>query len=256
MRINNEAIVKKYETNQLNGTGNTTYNNKKAMRAALCAWLCGLPVFTASTLPAQVQAPPLAGYETKADAALLRRQVANLRQDVAGMKELLDGLLFTVKDLERENKMLKEQVAHMQRIQLNTAGKPSGVAAADVDRVIAALRTQVYKDLEKIRTEFYKNQGDLVVKMNSALKEVTTTTTPAAPPPPPASSSSSAPAPASSVNYEEYYEHKVAKNDTLYGIFRQYKEYNVHISDIKSVNNITNPDKLKVGQTLILPVRK
>ena len=74
----------------------------------------------------------------KADAALLKRQVANLRQDVAGMKELLDGLLFTVKDLERENKMLNEQVAHMQRIQLNTAGKPARVAAADVDRVVAA----------------------------------------------------------------------------------------------------------------------
>ena len=248
--------MKKYETNQLNGTGNHTYINKKAMRAALCTWLCGFPVFFTSTLSAQVQAPPLAGYETKADAALLRRQVANLRQDVAGMKELLDGLLFTVKDLERENKMLNEQVAHMQRIQLNTAGKPSGVAAADVDRVIAALRTQVYKDLEKIRTEFYKNQGDLVVKMNSALKEVTTTTTPAAAPPRAAPSSSSAPAPAADVNYEEYYEHKVAKNDTLYRIFRQYKEYNVHISDIKAVNNITNPDKLKVGQTLILPVRK
>jgi LysM repeat protein len=198
----------------------------------------------------------LAGYETKADAALLRRQVANLRQDVAGMKELLDSLLFTVKDLERENQALREKVAHMQRIQVNTAGKPEGVSAGEVDRAVAGLRTQVYKDLEKVRTEFYKNQGDLVVKMNSALKEVTASPPP--PPPPPAASSStaSAPTPASSVDYEEYYEHKVAKNDTLYGIYRQYKEYNVHISDIKSVNNITNPDKLKVGQTLILPVRK
>ncbi len=251
--------MKKYETNQLNKTCTHTHSQKKTTSAVLCALLCVSPVCIKPTLTAQPQQAPLAGYETRADAALLRSQVANLRQDVAGMRELLDSLLFTVKDLERENKMLKEQVAHIQRIQLNTAGKPSGVSAADVEQVIVALRTQVYKDLEQVRSEFYKNQGDLVVKMNSALKEVTTSTPPAPPPPTTASSvavAASAPAPASSVDYEEYYEHKVEKNDTLFGIFRQYKDYKVHLDDIKSVNKITNPDKLVVGQTLILPVRK
>jgi len=222
--------------------------------------LCGIPVLLALTLTAQAQNAPLTGYQTKADATLQRRQLANLQQDVTGLRELVEKLLFELQDLQRENKVLKEQVAHLQRTQVNAAAARSGISPADMDKVISAMRAQIYKDLDKVRSDFYKSQDEMLVKMNKALNEVSSR--PVAAPPPSTSSSSRVSAPAASpaaaatVDYEEYYEHKVAKNDTLYGIFRQYQEYKVHLNDIKTVNNITNPDKLKVGQVLILPVRK
>jgi len=222
--------------------------------------LCGIPVLLALTLTAQAQNAPLTGYQTKADATLQRRQLANLQQDVTGLRELVEKLLFELQDLQRENKVLKEQVAHLQRTQVNAAAARSGISPEDMDKVISAMRAQIYKDLDKVRSDFYKSQDEMLVKMNKALNEVSSR--PVAAPPPSTSSSSRVSAPAASpaaaatVDYEEYYEHKVAKNDTLYGIFRQYQEYKVHLNDIKTVNNITNPDKLKVGQVLILPVRK
>ena len=224
--------------------------------------LCGIPVLLALTLTAQAQNAPLTGYQTKADATLQRRQLANLQQDVTGLRELVEKLLFELQDLQRENKVLKEQVAHLQRTQVNAAAARSGISPEDMDKVISAMRAQIYKDLDKVRSDFYKSQDEMLVKMNKALNEVSSRPAAAPPPPPPTTSSSSvstpaaSPAAAASVDYEEYYEHKVAKNDTLYGIYRQYKEYKVHLNDIKTVNNITNPDKLKVGQVLILPVRK
>ncbi len=48
----------------------------------------------------------------------------------------------------------------------------------------------------------------------------------------------------------------MAKGDTLFGIARQYKQYNVRLSDIKAANNITEGKILKVGQKLILPVQE
>jgi len=222
--------------------------------------LCGIPVLLALTLTAQAQNAPLTGYQTKADATLQRRQLANLQQDVTGLRELVEKLLFEIQDLQRENKVLKEQVAHLQRTQVNAAAARSGISPEDMDKVISAMRAQIYKDLDKVRSDFYKSQDEMLVKMNKALNEVSSR--PVAAPPPSTSSSSrvstpaASPAAAATVDYEEYYEHKVAKNDTLYGIFRQYQEYKVHLNDIKTVNNITNPDKLKVGQVLILPVRK
>ena len=222
--------------------------------------LCGIPVLLALTLTAQAQNAPLTGYQTKADATLQRRQLANLQQDVTGLRELVEKLLFELQDLQRENKVLKEQVAHLQRTQVNAAAARSGISPEDMDKVISAMRALIYKDLDKVRSDFYKSQDEMLVKMNKALNEVSSR--PVAAPPPSTSSSSRVSAPAASpaaaatVDYEEYYEHKVAKNDTLYGIFRQYQEYKVHLNDIKTVNNITNPDKLKVGQVLILPVRK
>ena len=44
---------------------------------------------------------------------------------------------------------------------------------------------------------------------------------------PPSSGNSS-----TSLDYSEFYEHVVVSGDTLYGIYRQYKQYNVRLEDI------------------------
>lgn len=257
--------MKKYETNDINKSGFHYFKHHKLSGTILCRILGGVPVLMALTLACQAQNAPLTGYQTNADAALQRRQLANLQQDFTELRELVQKLHFEIQDLKLENKSLKEQIALLQRSQQNTSLVPAGISTEDMDKVLSAMRAQIYQDLDKVRSDFFKSQDEMLVKMNKALNEVAAQSVTAAPPPPanpPPVSTSSGTAPAgsptaaASVNYEEFYEHKVAKNDTLYGIYRQYQQYNVHLNDIKTVNNITNPDKLKVGQVLILPIRK
>ncbi len=252
-----------YETNEVNKTGIQFQRLRKIAGAGLCRILGGVSVLMALTLTGHAQNSALTGYQTKADATLQRRQLANLQQDFAELRELVQKLHFEIQDLKLENKSLKDQLALVKRSQDNSTIVPAGISTDDMDKVLSAMRAQIYKDLDKVRSDFYKSQDEMLVKMNKALNEVAAQSVPASPPPRPTASSTStvsapaaSPAAAASVDYEEYYEHKVAKNDTLYGIFRQYQQYKVHLDDIKTVNNITNPDKLKVGQVLILPVRK
>lgn len=254
--------MKKYETNEVIKTGIHYQKLLKIAGAGLCRVLWSVPVLLALTLTGHAQNAALTGYQTKADAVLQRRQLANLQQDFAELRELVQKLHFEIQDLKLENKSLKDQLAHVKRSQESTI-VPAGIAPEDMDKVLSAMRAQIYKDLDKVRSDFYKSQDETLLKMNRALSDVATQTVTATPPRPPAASNATAgstpaasPAAAASVDYEEYYEHKVAKNDTLYGIYRQYQQYKVYLDDIKVVNNITNPNKLKVGQVLILPVRK
>ena len=254
--------MKKYETNEVINTGIHLLKLRKISGAGLCRVFWGVPVLLALTLTGYAQNSALTGYQTKADAVLQRRQLANLQQDFAELRELVQKLHFEIQDLKLENKSLKDQLAHLKRSQESSL-VPAGMSPEDMDKVLSAMRSQIYKDLDKVRSDFYKSQDEMLVKMNKALSDLANRPIAAAPPPStPASSSNTvstpaaSPAAAASVDYEEYYEHKVAKNETLYGIYRQYQQYKVHLNDIKVVNNITNPDKLKVGQVLILPVRK
>jgi len=256
--------VKKYETNEVIKTGIHFLKLLKISGTGLYRMLWGTPVLLAITLTGHAQNAALTGYQTKADAVLQRRQLANLQQDFTELRELVQKLHFEIQDLKLENKSLKDQLAHF-KLSQESSIIPAGISPEDMDKVLSAMRAQIYKDLDKVRSDFYKSQDEMLVKMNKALSDVAAQSVSATPPParPSATTNSTSgstptasPAAAASVDYEEYYEHKVAKNDTLYGIYRQYQQYKVHLNDIKVVNNITNPDKLTVGQVLILPVRK
>jgi LysM repeat protein len=170
---------------------------------------------------------------------------------LAALKDLVNKLQFDLQDVQRANQTLRQKVVELQRIQVSTPAR-TALDTVGMEKILSAMRAQIYKDINKLRGEFFASLDDMQKQMNSALNEV------ASPPPSTASSSPavSSSSTASSVDYEQFYEHVVAKGDTLYGIARQYKEYKVHLADIKKANNLNDKTVLKVGQKLVLPVRK
>lgn len=205
-------------------------------------------------LAAGLQAQPAGGsYQARADSALNRRQLAGLTQDVAGLGELVRKLQFEMQALQRENQALRQQLVAVQRLSAAPQGQ-SGLSTAEMEKILSAMRAKIYQDMDKQRKEFYVSLEDMQKQMNNALNDVAS----APPPPPPATSqaSSAASSAAASLDYEEYYEHVVVSGDTLYGIHRQYKEYKIRIDDIFAANNLNKNSKLKLGQKIILPIRK
>ena len=208
------------------------------------------PVFLALTIVAQGQASGTANYQARADAALQRRQLAGMTQDLAAMRELVNKLQFDLQDLQRENQTLRQKIVELQRAQLVRPAQ-ADLGTDEMEKILSGMRAQIYKDIGKLRSEFFASLSDMQKQMNTALNDVSQ-------PPPPSSSGPTAVTNTASaqVSYEEYYEHVVVKGDTLYGITRDFKQYNVHLSDIKKANSLNDKTVLKVGQKLILPVRK
>lgn len=74
---------------------------------------------------------------------------------------------------------------------------------------------------------------------------------PAPPPPPPAPAPvKPAPAPTAKPTPASGTEYIVQKGDTLFSIA---KRFNVKMSDLQAINNIADPNVIKVGQKLIIP---
>ena len=210
----------------------------------------GLPVFLALTIAVQAQTSGTASYQNRSDAALHRRQLAGMTQDLAALKDLVNKLQFDLQDVQRENQTLRQKVVELQRVQVSTPAS-TALDTVGMEKILSAMRAQIYKDINKLRGEFFASLDDMQKQMNSALNEV------ASPPPSTASSSPAVASPSTpaSLDYEQFYEHEVEKGDTLYGIARQYKEYKVHLTDIKKANKLNDKTVLKVGQKLVLPVR-
>ena len=242
--------MKIYETTEDLKSGNLSSLRTRAISVAR-RFVGGLPVFLALTIAAQAQTSGPASYQDRSDAALQRRQLAGMTQDLAALKDLVNKLQFDLQDVQRENQTLRQKVVELQRVQVSTPAS-TALDTVGMEKILSAMRAQIYKDINKLRGEFFASLDDMQKQMNSALNEV------ASPPPNTASSSPAVASPSTpaSLDYEQFYEHVVAKGDTLYGIARQYKEYKVHLTDIKKANKLNDKTVLKVGQKLVLPVRK
>jgi len=242
--------VKIYETTEDLKSGNLSSQRMRVFSFAqrLCG---GLPFFLALTIAVQAQTPGPAGYQARSDAALQRRQLANMTQDLVSLRETLNQLRFDLEDVKRENLTLRQKVVELQRAQVNQPAKAS-LRVEYMEKILSAFRAQIDQDIRKLEGKFFTSLKDMQKQMNSALNQVSA-------PPAPAPSRNMASSLSSAVatpSYDNYYEHVVAKGDTLFGIARQYKQYNVRLSDIKAANNITEGKILKVGQKLILPVQE
>ena len=211
--------------------------------AILVAFSCGLP--------AQPSAGGNSSYQTRSEAALNRRQLAGLTQDVAAMRELVDKLQFELQALQRTNQELRQRLAQVQQAQA-VPPPQAGLGTAEMEKILSGMRSKFYQDMDKLEKKFFTSLEDMQKQMNRALNDVASAPTNAAPPSSPPSSGNSS----TSLDYSEFYEHVVVSGDTLYGIHRQYKQYNVRLEDIFAANDLNKNSKLKVGQKLILPIRK
>ena len=211
--------------------------------AILVAFSCGLP--------AQPSTGGNSSYQTRSEAALNRRQLAGLTQDVAAMRELVDKLQFELQALQRTNQELRQRLAQVQQAQA-VPPPQAGLGTAEMEKILSGMRSKFYQDMDKLEKKFFTSLEDMQKQMNRALNDVASAPTNAAPPSSPPSSGNSS----TSLDYSEFYEHVVVSGDTIYGIHRQYKQYNVRLEDIFAANDLNKNSKLKVGQKLILPIRK
>ncbi len=206
-------------------------------------------------LAGSLSAQPAGGnssYQTRAEAALNRRQLAGLTQDVAAMRELVSKLQFSLQAVQRENQELRQQLAQVQRAQAAPPAQ-TGLGTAEMEKILSGMRAKFYQDMDQLEKKFFSSLEDMQKQMNRALNDVASAPPPAAPPSSAPSSGSTA---AAALDYSEFYEHVVVSGDTLYGVHRQYKQYNVRLEDIFAANKLNKNSKLKVGQKLILPIRK
>ena len=211
--------------------------------AILVALSCGLP--------AQPSTGGNSSYQTRSEAALNRRQLAGLTQDVAAMRELVDKLQFELQALQRTNQELRQRLSQVQQAQA-VPPPQAGLGTAEMEKILSGMRSKFYQDMDKLEKKFFTSLEDMQKQMNRALNDVASAPSTAAP----ASSPSPSGNTSTSLDYSEFYEHVVVSGDTIYGIYRQYKQYSVRLEDIFAANDLNKNSKLKVGQKLILPIRK
>ena len=173
--------MKIYETTEDLKSGNLSSLRTRAVSVAR-RFVGGLPVFLALTIAAQAQTSGPASYQDRSDAALQRRQLAGMTQDLAALKDLVNKLQFDLQDVQRENQTLRQKVVELQRVQVSTPAS-TALDTVGMEKILSAMRAQIYKDINKLRGEFFASLDDMQKQMNSALNEV------ASPPPNTASSS-------------------------------------------------------------------
>ena len=141
--------------------------------AILVAFSCGLP--------AQPSAGGNSSYQTRSEAALNRRQLAGLTQDVAAMRELVDKLQFELQALQRTNQELRQRLSQVQQAQA-VPPPQAGLGTAEMEKILSGMRSKFYQDMDKLEKKFFTSLEDMQKQMNRALNDVASAPTNAAPP--------------------------------------------------------------------------
>lgn len=162
-------------------------------------------------------------------------ELATLREDVRLLTQRVGELTLTVEQLTRENAQLqaKASQSHVTTEQLNRA-------MADLSRTLqGALADQKRETLQQVAGQIEK----LGRQTNAALDAL---------------AKAQATRPAVQTNFKEDFpkegvNYTVQAGDTISGIA---DKMNARSSDIIDANKITDPTRIRVGQTLFIPQRK
>lgn len=186
-------------------------------------------------------AVPVSAQSSSSD---LRKQVANLTQDVNALRGLVGSLRIEVETLQRENAKLRASV--QQATAANTAG--TGILR-QVDARIAAVKAELLREDAETRKDVIasvKKQIDsLAAQVQESLRKIAGATSgggsaPAGPPP-----SFSEDYPKDGVMY------LVEPGDTLSEIA---SKLNSRVSWIRDANKIVNASRdLRAGETIFVP---
>lgn len=173
-----------------------------------------------------------------------RVQLANLTQDVRILTQRLGQMEVRLEQLERENSELKKQAVNKQELdrrigQLNTSLQTSLnrmrlelESAAEQERtaIIAAVSRQI-GELADQTQKTIDALADYVGHEGSGIPAI----------------QFSDDYPKTGIRYE------VKPGDSLAKIASQ---HNVPVRDIINANQLTNPDRIQVGQNLFIPIRR
>lgn len=195
------------------------------IKVVLCSTALVFAAFGANTLCAQSSQP-------------LSTELANLSEDVRGLKQRVNELQLRIEQLEHDNGELRGKAANnfVTLTQLNEA-------VADLNRSIkSATASTKQETLQQVAVQMEK----LANQMNAALESVA-----AARSTRPATTAHTAPATTFSDDYpKEGVNYAVQKGDTLAIIARK---TGGKPQDIVNANKLSDPSKIQVGQTLFIP---
>jgi LysM repeat protein len=176
----------------------------------------------------------LALISVTAQAQSVGTELANLREDVRLLTQKVGALSLKVEDLERDNEALRKQVTASAQSQAFASVQQLNDAVATLDRAIkagdAATAASAAAQIKKL--------GDAT---NAALESL---------------AKGSAPRPATPMTFSsdfpaEGISYTVQKGDTLSTISRK---TGGKLADILNANKIADPTKVRVGDTLFIPV--
>jgi LysM repeat protein len=162
-------------------------------------------------------------------------ELANLREDVRGLVQRVGELSLRVEQLERENRELRGATSSASQsyatvTQLNAA-------VADLNRLVRAAAADTKNEtLQQVGVQMERLARQTQAAIDSAVK--------GAGPRPPAPTSFSADYPKEGVSYT------VQRGDTLALIA---KKKNAKQQDIINANELADPARIQVGQTLFIP---
>ncbi|MGE9290638.1 MAG: LysM peptidoglycan-binding domain-containing protein [Puniceicoccales bacterium] len=174
----------------------------------------------------------------------LRKQVANLTQDVNALRGLLGSLRIEVESLQRENVQLRAAVK-----QASASRSSQTDILRQVDARLAAMKAELLKEDAETRREVIasvKRQMDsLASQVQTSLKKIASASGSGG-------SSSSAPPPSFSEDYpKDGIMYLVESGDTLSGIAAK---HNSRVSWIRSANKIVDANRdLHAGETIFVP---
>jgi LysM repeat protein len=173
----------------------------------------------------------LAGLAIVANPAIAQQTVT---ESLNILDEKLGHLQSEVDDLQFKQQQMQQDIAKAQADIKAAQSAPGGASSSDLQALqarIDALDAARQKDKQAIIDQLAKELASI-----------------SAGHPAPKTSGTPSAAPAEAQGNE----HVVTKGESLSSIA---KTYGITVDDLKKANNITNPNKLEVGQKLVIPTK-
>ncbi len=171
----------------------------------------------------------LAGVSVIANPAIAQQTVT---ESLNILDEKLGHLQSEVDDLQFKQQQMQQDIARIQADLQTVRSAPGGASSSDLQ----ALQTRI----DALDAARQKDKQAIIDQLAKELASI------GAGHPPSKTSGTSSAAPAEAQGNE----HVVAKGESLSSIA---KTYGVTVEDLKKANNISNPNKLEVGQKLVIP---
>lgn len=165
-------------------------------------------------------------------------QVANMREDLRGLIQRVGELSLRVENLERENQALQEKLGGAAQNYVTMDQLTSAVA--DLNRALKSAQADTRADISK---QVNKELEKLAQQTNAAINSL---------------AKGMARREAIQTNFSNDFSqsgvsYTVQKGDTLSSIAQQ---TGANVRDIINANKITDPAKIRVGETLFIPTAK
>jgi len=165
------------------------------------------------------------------------QRIADLEQDVQALKEQVGQMRIAMEDMQRQNEALRAQLGR------GGANAANAVTVAQMDAQLSNLRAEMTRAQIAQKNEIVDEVGRQMDRLAHQTQQAIQAQAPS-PSAPEASFSDDFPK--TGVSYT------VQKGDTLSAIARKMGST---MEDIRNANRISDPSKVRVGQTLFIPQR-